>query len=237
MTPDILFDSESLRLTIAGADRPNLIVTFDAWNKGRAGFDAARAANRYVDRGFAHVHLSTAANDWFLGLDLPEALDAFAELATGYARRHALSFGMGGYGALLLAQAATFDQMLFVSPLVSSGEDQAPFDSRFPPRFAHADYAEKVQEVIAGQRQVPGDVVIAFDPSLRMDLMQARRMAGFFETSRMLRLRGAGHPATLPLARAFQFGSVVNAVLAPDGIDVESILAAWDKVAPAQAAE
>lgn len=104
MTADIIFASPTLRISLAARDQPDILLTFDNWGGDKSGFSEPRAGQGFIDAGFAHMHLSTTANDWFLTRDLPEALDVMAERAAKYRRRSALSFSMGGDVAILASR-------------------------------------------------------------------------------------------------------------------------------------
>jgi|LULQ01.1.fsa_nt_gb hypothetical protein len=125
-----------MRLAIQNATARRVLFTFDNWAKDRSFWDQAHEGTTYTDRGFAHVRLTTRANDWYLNPDLAPVLAAAESVSRDYHARHGLAFSMGGYGLMLLSRVIAFDQTLFFSPHTSHGFGIGPTDPRFPADFA-----------------------------------------------------------------------------------------------------
>lgn len=230
MAPEFVFESDTLRASLAGRRHPDLIVTFDNWQWRKSRFTKPRAGAHFLKAGFAHLHLSTRANDWFLTPDTPACLDMLRELAEGYRRRAALSFSMGGYGAILLSRDIAFQQMLFFSPQTAFSPDLPPYDDRFHADPSDPDFAALVHETVLAAEPVGGDVVVAFDPSAKMDRAHARAMKLYFKAPRFVELEGAGHPASQYLTQAHRYGTIAHAVTGPDGIREDRFVKAYHEV-------
>lgn len=230
MTPEIVFNSPSLRVSLAAPDLPNLIVTFDHWMRVKEGFSEPRAAEGFISRGFAHLHLSTLRNDWFLTRDLGAAIEAIDHVAQRHARRATMSFSMGSFGAIALSRHMDFDQHLFVSPQTTYSPELSPFDDRFPADIANPPLARELHDIICDGPPAPGHAAVVFDPLIKLDLMHARRIRLFFENVKFVRLPYGGHPATNFLTRANRTGTVSRAITGTGKLRTGRMVKAYHEV-------
>lgn len=203
---------------------PDLFVTFDNWNGQRDGFAPLKAGRSFVDRGYVHLHLYTARNDWFLSPDLTEAMDVIRRFAEPFQRRAGMSFSMGGNGALLLSRAVRFDQLLFVSPHIAFGAPLPHEDIRFAADFADEPFAAAAQAALLEHPSPGTEAVVFYDPGISLDRAHARIVSRHFDDARLVRLEGGGHPASHRIEKANRFGLFIRAATGADGIDEKPVV-------------
>lgn len=224
MDPKILFDGEDL--LVSGLGFPDqgrlpdrLFVTFDNWEHQRDGFPAPKVTMGYVDKGFAHLHLSSARNDWFLSPELTEVLDVIKTVAAPFKWRGSMAFSMGGNGAMLVSRAVQFDQILFVSPNIAFASGLPYPDERFDSDFRDPAFAKAAQDTLIRRRVKGTQAVVFYDPGISLDRAHARLTANCFDGARMVQMKGGGHPASKRIQKANRFRLFIEAATAKDGID------------------
>jgi hypothetical protein len=189
-----VFDGRYLRADLTGAGRRVLIVTFDHWRGSRPGFHPVEPPATALEAGHAHLGIATAANDWFLNADLPALKAVLAPLARRFAAVRATGFSMGGYGALLLADALRPDHVTLFSPQVSIRPELVPFETRWRRDLPAIDPTLDRLDLT-----VPPDLrgVILFDPFYtRAERLHARAIARLAPGIRLAPLPFSGHPPT-----------------------------------------
>lgn len=230
MTPRYLHRGERLRVSVLGDHPEQLIVTFDHWSRTKDGFEPVRTRSSYVQRGFTHLHFSTARNDWFLNEELPEALLKISRFAEAFPRKITLAFSMGGYGALLVSRVVGFQQAMLVSPHSSFSPAYPPHDGRFTTEVDNSDFADLANDMILSSLPSEADCVIVYDSTEPYDTEHAEASARLFRSARLVDLKGGGHPATQVLTGAQRFGVVMRAAIG-DRIDTGEMEALHEKLA------
>lgn len=219
MSTRVLYDSGALRATMTGQSPDRVMFTFDHWMAHRRGMPPPPTGAPFTTRGFTHIHVSTARNDWFLSPDLAALLTTLAGVAAPFAFRAGVGFSMGGYGLFLLSRAVPLSQALFVSPQTTFAPDLPaghPIgDHRFAPDMSDACFAREADEVVRATPPADAACVILFDPTLPLDAAHAAEVARGFRAPRLVALAGTGHPVTDALPPTRAFGTVVRAACAP----------------------
>lgn len=204
--PKRIFDGNFLRATLWQPPRPatTLYVTFRQRLPDPGRFDEAGPVRQALARGFAHLHLQSRWNDWYLN-DETEALEAaLAGLRAGFVRAWAIGYSMGGYGALRLSRGLGLNRVLLISPQVSLDRSVVPLEDRYP-EAADFDSARGDLRQVAG----PGVAgVLAIDPFRRADMAHARLAQVLFPGLALARLGFGGHPATGILREGGAFRSL-----------------------------
>lgn len=216
MSTRVLYDSGALRATMTGHGPDRVMFTFDHWRAHRRGMPPPPSGTSFTTRGFAHIHVATARNDWFLASDLAALLTTLAGVAAPFAFRAGVGFSMGGYGLLLVSRAMRLTQALFISPQTAFAPDLSPGgDHRFAPDMADPDFAREAHGIVRGLPPSRADCVILFDPLIALDAAHAAGVAQGFAAPRLVTLPGAGHPVTDALPPTRAYGTVVRAACAP----------------------
>ena len=201
-----LFAGEGLRAEIYNADRDVLFVTFDHWERGKAGFSERLPSQTVAAAGFAELAIRTARNDWYLNGDLAPLEPVLAEATEGYGSVRCFAFSMGGYAALRLSRALNLDRAVLISPQWSIFPEEAPFDRRYR---REATGLERGLGDLAG-RIGPGlRGVMLFDPVTQaIDGMQAGLIAAEAPGLARVAMAFGGHPASSHLTDGGQYGAL-----------------------------
>jgi hypothetical protein len=223
MTPRFIVDGQHLRATALGDNAERLMITFDHWANDKTGFTPVRRGSTFVDKGFTHLHIATRQNDWFLNPDLPGALHDIAAFAANYPQKVSLAFSMGGFGALMVSRVVDFAQILLVSPHSTFSPDYPPFDDRFQSAEIDPAFAQVAYSVILDSPKSKADCVVLYDSATHFDTDHAEAAAQLFRKTRLVDLKGGGHPATRILTDNNRFGMVVKAVTGP-GIPTDALV-------------
>lgn len=204
--PEVLFDGAHLRATLfrpAGVPNGGLFVTFGHFRDDRGGFEPARPVAHALRGGWASLRLQSRRNDWFINPDTGALADRLARLASGFDRRVALGFSMGGYAAMRFSGALALDLAVLVSPQFSIDPGRVPFDPRY--RAEAAGFDPGLGDLDAhGPADLDG--LVLFDPFQDLDRKHAAMIAARFPGLLSCRLGFAGHPATRVLREAGLFG-------------------------------
>lgn len=219
MSTRILYSSGALRATMTGQSSERVMFTFDHWRRDRRGMAPPPSGTPFTTRGFAHIHVSTARNDWFLAPDLAALLTTLAGVAAHFPVRAGLGFSMGGFGLFAVSRAVPLTQALFVSPQTTCRpdlpQDHAIGDRRFPQDLADPVFACEADHVIRHTPPSDAACVVLFDPTLPFDARHAAEVARGFVAPRLVPMPGAGHPVTDALPPTRAFGTVARAACAP----------------------
>ncbi|MDR5653669.1 alpha/beta hydrolase [Ruixingdingia sedimenti] len=186
-----LFSGTRLRAAGTGLDRARILVTFDRRRKGRTGFTDYVPARRALRRGFGHLSIDVARNDWFVNAETAALRRHLRDYTQGRLVQ-AIGFSMGGYGAILFAGDLRIDSMLLVAPQYSIFDHRAPFDARcrtyapeVDPQFD--DYAPPAD---GGPRGL-----VIYDPRTQpVDRLHADLICHDFPRLRRAALPFGGHP-------------------------------------------
>ncbi len=191
MPETTLFSGQRLRAQGTGLDRARILVTFDRRRKGRTGFPEQTPVRRALKRGYGHLSIDVARNDWFVNAETAALRARLRDLAQGRQMR-AIGFSMGGYGAILFAGDLRLDSMLLISPQYSIFEARAPYDDRC--RVYQSEVDPQFDDYCAPQDGGPGGLVL-YDPRTQpVDRLHAEGICRDFPRLHRVALPFGGHP-------------------------------------------
>ncbi|SLN24487.1 alpha/beta hydrolase [Roseisalinus antarcticus] len=205
MTPERIFDGDLIRADVFQPGKPRLIVTFRQRVARPGHFDAPRPTLSFTGRGYAHLHLQSLRNDWYVNAETEALEDCLAAFARPYRRVVAMGFSMGAYAAFRYSRALRLMQVIAVSPQVSVAPSVVPFDRRYRSESAGFD-PERGDLARHGAAELGG--ALLYDPLRPMDRVHARMLGEIFPQLRLCRLAGGGHPATQVLTAGGRFGQL-----------------------------
>ena len=200
MRPIALFTGQHLQATLFRPRRSKLFVSFRQRIGDPGDFDPARAVMGFTRRGYAHLHLQSRQNDWFINPDTEALETELARLSDRYEEVVAIGFSMGGYGALRFAGALRLTRVLSISPQVGIDPAQVPFDVRYRKEARGWDAA--LGDLTDRGTDVAG--VVLADPFKRADLRHGRMICEVFPRLTLVQLPFGGHPATRVLRQGGQ---------------------------------
>ena len=187
----VVWQSENLRLEYSGPKQTgHTVVAFPPYDYP---FDAAEGwgSRSFTKRGIAHVCVFHARPDWHQYDDFFEAMAACRAFL---GRRHPVvsyGFSMGGYGALLGAQALRAKRAVAVSPQVSIDPAAVRFERRY-----HAEWAAmgKWKHQLRHHMDKRREYVVIYDPLHGQDRKHEARIPRCGHYSRVI-MHGVGHAA------------------------------------------
>lgn len=219
MTPERIFDGNFLRADLFNGDASRLFVSFRQRIAEPGSFDEPNPVRSFTGHGFAHLHLQSKHNDWYINKDT-KALDAALEARCArYANAVSMGFSMGGYAALRFARSIGLTDVLLISAQVSIHPEVVPWDRRY--RASARGFKRMTGDVgLYGEAGLRGFAL--FDPFRRMDRRHADAIHSLFPGILPCRLAGGGHPATQAMRgngglRALQAG-LRNGTLTRKGV-------------------
>lgn len=198
-----IFDGARLRATLFNPRGERLLVTLRQRIAEPGAFDEPGPVKTFLAKGYAHLHLQSRLNDWFINSETTALEDALSGLAPCYRAACAMGFSMGGYGALRFARCLGLTRVVLVSPQVSIHPGVVPWDARF--RDCAAEFDPVAGDL--GRVAVPAlSGVVAFDPFRRADRLNARAIGALFPGLALCALGGGGHPATQIVRQGGAYG-------------------------------
>jgi len=203
----LIFDCAHLRATIFNEEAPKLLVTFRQRIGEPGAFDEARPVRSFLRKNYAHLHLQSRLNDWYVNADTVALEAALVPLAAEFRRVVATGFSMGGYGVLRFSKTLGIQHALLVSPQFSISPDVVPWDRRYR-RDAGA-FDPEVGDVASRAKRGMKGVILA-DPFRPMDIRHAGLIQAAFPKLHLCRLGCGGHPATRALGETGGFSRVQN---------------------------
>lgn len=221
MRAERVFDGAFLRADLFKGDRRQLFVSFRQRVGAQGQFEEARPVRSFISCGYAHLHIQSLWNDWFINAETADLEAALRGLASRYRRVVAMGFSMGGYGAFRFSGALKIAQVIAIAPQVSIHPDVVPFDSRY--RAESTGFDRDMGDLGRHANRDLGGIVLC-DPFVANDLAHARLAQGLFSDLRICRLSGGGHPPTRVLR---QGGSLpdLQAQLLRGGPDAAQVIA------------
>jgi tetratricopeptide (TPR) repeat protein len=218
---DILHRSNRLEVRrIAAGDGRLQVVTFESYHE-QPGFDRPGFGQDYfAERGITAFHVLCASNDWYQYPDMLDALAAIRAAAAGADRLLTYGSSMGAYAALRFAAPVGAHAALALSPQYSVDRSRVPFENRWGQDQRRIRFLSALDGAIA---PVPL-MVMAFDPRLGDDRLQAERIAAAVPAA-ALPLPFGGHPVGQFLNDIGLLDPLVQATLRGD-VDVSAFAAA-----------
>ncbi len=196
MGPDLselLFDGASLRVIGSSVERPKLFVSFDHWRRERNSFPDYTPSKTALNHGYGHIYIQTAQNDWFLNQDTDRLRGFLTELCQGK-ESCSVGFSMGGYGALLFANALRLRRVLLLSPQYSIMPAKAPYEMAYRDEAASLDPALDHLEPLNDGHRLQG--IIAYDPrQAPQDRLHADHIRALHPDLQPVALPFGGHTA------------------------------------------
>ncbi|QJU59557.1 hypothetical protein HL653_18955 [Sphingomonas sp. AP4-R1] len=194
--PEILFRSDHVEVRrIAAGDGRHQVVTFESYHDD-AGFDRIGFGETFFERaGFTGIHVLSAGNDWYQYPEIGAVLAIIRDAVAGAESVLAYGSSMGGYAAVRFADAIGATDVLALSPQYSIDPRRMKADKRWWWDQRRIQFLPEHN----GPLTCRARVVIAFDPTIKLDLLHAERI-GHDVKADLLRLDYAGHPVTTVLA-------------------------------------
>jgi pimeloyl-ACP methyl ester carboxylesterase len=201
MIPHPVFDGDHLNAVVFRPRRKKLFVSFRQ-RVGHAGvFDEPKPVMGFLRAGFAHLHLQSRVNDWFINSET-EALEArLARFLRRYEEVVTMGFSMGGYGALRFARVLRAQTSVVISPQVSIDPALVPFDRRY--RKEAKGWDTSLGDLTTRGTELRGAILV--DPFKRNDFAHAQMIREIFPRMTLVRLPNGGHPATRALRQGGRF--------------------------------
>lgn len=197
IAPAAIFESEGLRITQAAGDPRRVVVTFDFWQKDRAGFGAHPNTPLGVHE-WSSIHVATRRNDWFMGPHTGEAMDALARAVRGCDEIAMLGSSMGGYGALLMGGRIGATRAVVFSPQCSVDPAKTPFDTRWNDDAAGLDF--HWDRIADWSAQLPRATLV-YDPREQADARHVERLLAQAPHWRGVALPWSRHPSAMRVLR------------------------------------
>lgn len=207
---DPVYEGRFLRLLLVERGDEHLFVSFDHWEKGRRGFAPVDAGSIFARRGWSHLRVQAARNDWFLNPDLLAALAVGTRIAGRFARVTTYGFSMGGYAALRCAAALRARRAVAISPQATPDPRRTPFERRWPRARAAADIS---LDDLSGLDVRGIEALAVYDPRIRADNRQLRVLRGRVRGLHALALPFGGHPATRAIREGGSLGAFTELLL------------------------
>lgn len=218
---DRVFNGADLRATLFNPAGDKLIVTFRHRTSQDGAFSTPKPVRRFVDRKYAHLHLQSRLNDWYINAETEAFERRLQEISKPFGRVVATGFSMGGYAVMRFSRALGVKHAILISPQFSIAPSVVPFDKRY--RDNAAGFDPVLGDVASrARRRMTG--VILVDPFRKLDMRNTKLIGRAFPRLSVCRLAGGGHPATGVLAETTGFGPV-QAKLLSGRIDPSEILA------------
>lgn len=218
MKPHLLFDGTQLRATLFRPRRRKLFVSFRQ-RVGHAGAcDEAQPVMGFTRRGYAHLHIQSRDNDWFINGETEAFESVLQQFSARFDEVVAMGFSMGGYGALRFARVLHLSRVMAISPQVSIDPALVPFDRRY--RAEARGWDTDLGDMTTRGTAVQGVVLV--DPFKPLDLGHGRMVCEIFPNLHLVKLPCGGHPATRTIRQGGRFDWLKTA-LAEDTLNPRDI--------------
>jgi hypothetical protein len=193
--PEILFRSDHIEVRRIGVgDGRHQVVTFESYHDD-PGFDRTGFGEGFFARaGFTAIHVLSVGNDWYQYPEMDDVLDVIRTAVSGADRVLTYGSSMGGYAAVRFADAVGATHVLSLSPQYSIDPRVVAADKRWWWDQKRIDFLP----VFNGTIGCRSDVVIAYDPTLKLDKLHAD-LIGRDIPARLLPFPYGGHPVTTVL--------------------------------------
>ncbi|MEP5154995.1 alpha/beta hydrolase, partial [Planktotalea sp.] len=207
MQSQLVFDGQFLRATLFEGARDKLFVTFRQRLGQDGSFDDPKPSRRFIDEGYAHLHLQSRINDWYINDETAAFETALAGLSR-YGRRAGIGFSMGGYASVRFASVLKLNHLIVVSGQYTIDPNLVPQDRRYR---RHAGGFDPVMGWIEENNAVQGAIV--YDPLLPLDKLHAKQLQALCPKMRLVPMWGGGHPATGVIGSRKRFPRVQRQLL------------------------
>ncbi|MEO3475461.1 tetratricopeptide repeat protein [Roseomonas sp. CAU 1739] len=224
--PRLLGETRSIRLWHWPGQGPGTLVIFTpvaAEPAGPGNWWSQRLAARL---GWNTIAFAAHEQSWYPGGEMATLLPlALAAMPPG--PRVAYGLGMGGYAALKFGRALAAEAAVALSPVYSIDPADMPDDVRAQRRFD--------PQRNAGMAVRPADLsllpIVVYDPLMRQDGAQARRLAAMYRV-RAVPIRRGGQALASILGDSGRLVALLQAALRGDGDRAVSIVRAARLASP-----
>lgn len=224
--PQLLAETESIRLWIWPGEGPGNLVIFTPPGGAPAGPGNWWGQGHAAQLGWTTLVFAAHRPSWYPATEMAALLpQALAALPRG--PRITYGTGMGGYGALKFARMLSAKASVALAPVFSIDPADMPRDPRAQRQFD----AERNAGMAIRRNEIARLAVIAYDPLIRADRAQARRLAALPRVlSVPIRRGGAGLAGTLVEGGGIL--PLLRAALAEDGPGAVAALRAARRRSP-----
>jgi GDSL-like Lipase/Acylhydrolase family len=188
-----------------GAESSFCIVTFHSYTDERRLEREGFGEDFMASRGVNAIHVIERDNFWFLLPDIEQALHVAAKVARRFDQVSSYGSSMGAYAAIRFGGFAGATKAIALSPQFSIDPRVVPFENRWGPDAAKADY--EIEHRL-GRRGFVASADILYDPT-DQDARHVELFRGCLKV-REVCLPNCGHPVTGFLA---EVGLLQRAVL------------------------
>ncbi|MGB7319537.1 MAG: alpha/beta hydrolase [Planktotalea sp.] len=185
-----IFDGAFLRATLFRGGSEKLFVSFRQRLGQDGAFDDPKPSMKFIKEGYAHLHLQSRFNDWYINRET-EALETRLSELKSYGRRVGIGFSMGGYAAMRFAPVLRLQHLIAVLAQFTIDPALVPQDRRYR---RHAAGFDPVLGRIDENRALKG--ALLFDPAHALDKLHAQELKLLCPNMELVPVWGGGHPAT-----------------------------------------
>lgn len=205
----VVFDGDLIRASLHGKGK-KLFVSFRQRIDSPGEFDPHKPVTFFKGKGYAHLHIQSRWNDWFINAETRDFEQAIAPFCAGFERVVAMGFSMGGYGAMRFSRSLNLSKVLLVSSQFSVDPVRVPWERRYREWVADQDSALADVTTYANP-QLNG--FILYDPFVRPDVRQTKLITDAFANLQRIPFAGGGHPCTPTMMHGGRFRLLQRAVV------------------------
>ncbi|WP_176248611.1 MULTISPECIES: hypothetical protein [unclassified Sulfitobacter] len=203
----VIYDGARLRLEYTGpADPARILVAFPPFDYPFLSGEGGWGTKSFTKRGMAHVCVFHRDEDWHQHDEFFDAMRACRAYFGATPQLTAYGFSMGGYGALLGAQALNASRAIAVSPQSSIDPDVVRFERRYGEQWAKMD---GWRHDLAAHMDDKRAYTVMVDPMHGQDKKHEGRLPKPAQYSRVL-LHGAGHAGIQSIVGMGQSAALFN---------------------------
>lgn len=186
----VIFDGAHLRLEYTGPETPDrVLVAFAPFDYPFETDAGGWGTKSFTKRRIAHVCVFHRDEDWHQNAEFFQAMQACRAFFGPAPQLTSYGFSMGGYGALLGAQALDAARAIAISPQSSIDPNTVRFERRYVAQWAKMDsWHHDLRAHVDDKR----DYVVLVDPLHMKDRKHEARLPKPAKYTRIL-LHGAGH--------------------------------------------
>ncbi len=186
----VIYAGARLRLEYTGPANPaRVLVAFPPYTYPFQSDEGGWGTKSFTKRGMAHVCVFNRDEDWYQHDEFLSAMQACRAFFGAKPKLTAYGFSMGGYAALLGAQALNAGRAIALAPQSSIDPDVVRFERRYSEQWAKmGDWRHDLSAHMDHKRLY----IVMFDPMHGQDKKHERRLPKPAHYTRVL-LHGSGH--------------------------------------------
>jgi hypothetical protein len=210
---ELRFESRNFRVWHRSRPSDTVVVTFDFWEPGRTDFGKFLGGSLMDASGWAHVHVATRLNNWFLAPETDALIDAVARVVADYGTVTTHGNSMGGYAALLMGGRIGAARAIAISPQFSVDPAKAPFDTRWQADLPNIDFTwDRLAEWSGDLRHAQ----ILYDPRMEIDRRHVDMLVACAPHWQAVPLAFSGHPSLGVFREAGVAAQLIQQLLSED---------------------